>query len=592
MNALADLLSAAVEEVEAERQAAPDELELFEEPSEGTHALSARGRGPSPIPAGLSRYAADPEIAPARRTPTEAARTSPPAAAARGTSPSEWPSKHGADPPAKERRPGAAPSLSRRSSGNSEFDIEFEAAQSRLCKPLSSTADDEFDDFNEGPVEAVDLRTPPGPSASGASSSFRAAEGRQTPPPPSTLGAAAKPPLPPRESGGGERLRARIELPRAARPTSAPVSRDVSPSPAGPAPAAAASAGASPSKGPAEEKAQDLTSVIRGGWSQIQALNRQYARAPARRARGDGAGARAASAAGPAGPASAAEQEWEDVERLRAAAPAERRGVAPGPQAALSYDEAAAWFASRDLSDAARGIQAEAKRPAGVLAALAALFSRGASWPKAPSPLTDERDRVFTYARVAFDNEEPMHLRVLQSVFMKLTGAKLPCPRYGKHWDIIGFQGTDPATDLRGVGMFGLLQILYFASKHGDLAREVHRLSRDEYQSFPFAVVSLNVSRLALEALREGRLTDACRRRAAVAPVVHEFAFGALFDFYSTWKAGRCTIKDFDSVFYKELTAKCKKRPEKILAAFKEATNPSRRRIDVDKDAAPLSFMD
>ena len=26
-------------------------------------------------------------------------------------------------------------------------------------------------------------------------------------------------------------------------------------------------------------------------------------------------------------------------------------------------------------------------------------------------------------------------------------------PRYGGHWEEIGFQGTDPATDLRGVGM-------------------------------------------------------------------------------------------------------------------------------------------
>lgn len=31
------------------------------------------------------------------------------------------------------------------------------------------------------------------------------------------------------------------------------------------------------------------------------------------------------------------------------------------------------------------------------------------------------------------------------------------CLRYGQHWELIGFQGTDPATDLRGVGMLGIL---------------------------------------------------------------------------------------------------------------------------------------
>lgn len=33
-------------------------------------------------------------------------------------------------------------------------------------------------------------------------------------------------------------------------------------------------------------------------------------------------------------------------------------------------------------------------------------------------------------------------------------------PRFGPHWESVGFQGDDPATDLRGYGMLGLLQML------------------------------------------------------------------------------------------------------------------------------------
>ena len=32
--------------------------------------------------------------------------------------------------------------------------------------------------------------------------------------------------------------------------------------------------------------------------------------------------------------------------------------------------------------------------------------------------------------------------------------------RIGEHWQVIGFQGSDPATDLRGVGIFGLFLLL------------------------------------------------------------------------------------------------------------------------------------
>jgi hypothetical protein len=31
--------------------------------------------------------------------------------------------------------------------------------------------------------------------------------------------------------------------------------------------------------------------------------------------------------------------------------------------------------------------------------------------------------------------------------------------RRGSHWQELGFQGDDPATDLRGCGMLGLLQV-------------------------------------------------------------------------------------------------------------------------------------
>ena len=41
-----------------------------------------------------------------------------------------------------------------------------------------------------------------------------------------------------------------------------------------------------------------------------------------------------------------------------------------------------------------------------------------------------------------FNNDDAMHSRVLQTIYRQLTGAKVDCPRYGSHWEQIGFQGT------------------------------------------------------------------------------------------------------------------------------------------------------
>lgn len=39
------------------------------------------------------------------------------------------------------------------------------------------------------------------------------------------------------------------------------------------------------------------------------------------------------------------------------------------------------------------------------------------------------------------DNSQPVHMRVLQTIYKRLIGSRLDCPRFGPHWENIGFQG-------------------------------------------------------------------------------------------------------------------------------------------------------
>ena len=78
--------------------------------------------------------------------------------------------------------------------------------------------------------------------------------------------------------------------------------------------------------------------------------------------------------------------------------------------------------------------------------------------------------------------------------------------RFGHHWDRLGFQGADPATDLRSMGIFGLLQLLFLACNLPKEADEILAYSRESGCNFPFAAVSLNMTKVTIEALREGKL--------------------------------------------------------------------------------------
>ena len=154
---------------------------------------------------------------------------------------------------------------------------------------------------------------------------------------------------------------------------------------------------------------------------------------------------------------------------------------------------------------------------------------------------------MFAIALRPFDNSESIQTRFLVTIYRKLTGnALFECRRFGNHWEDIGFQGTDPATDLRGVGLLGLLQILFLilSPETNLLAKEIYRLSVDRRQHFPFAVMSTNITQIALQVLREGLLNKECNEAKCVLKVFNWFYSGVFYRLYRIWREQNKTIID------------------------------------------------
>ena len=78
--------------------------------------------------------------------------------------------------------------------------------------------------------------------------------------------------------------------------------------------------------------------------------------------------------------------------------------------------------------------------------------------PKLNSPqLLETRDKILGLARTPMDRSV-LHERILMSVYRVITREETLPPRFGPRWETVGFQGDDPATDLRGAGMLGRLR--------------------------------------------------------------------------------------------------------------------------------------
>lgn len=101
--------------------------------------------------------------------------------------------------------------------------------------------------------------------------------------------------------------------------------------------------------------------------------------------------------------------------------------------------------------------------------------------------------------------------------------------------------------------MFGTLQLFHLVKNHKDFAKKVHKLSRDErqvrhyslllfvnkglflFQYFPFSVVSLNFTKVALQTMRSGILSSKFNKRGEILPVLNELLMGMYYELYIHW---------------------------------------------------------
>uniref|UniRef100_A0A8C0N461 ELMO domain-containing protein n=1 Tax=Canis lupus familiaris TaxID=9615 RepID=A0A8C0N461_CANLF len=227
----------------------------------------------------------------------------------------------------------------------------------------------------------------------------------------------------------------------------------------------------------------------------------------------------------------------------------------------ISFSEALQHFQTLDLSSFKKRIQPTIRRT-GLAALRHCLFGP----PKLHQGLREERDLVLTIAQCGLDSQDPMHGRVLQTIYKKLTGSKFDCALHGDHWEDLGFQGANPATDLRGAGFLALLHLLYLVmdSKTLLMAQEIFRLSRHHIQQFPFCLMSVNITRIAIQALREECLSRECNRQQKVIPVVNSFYAATFLRLAHVWRTQQKTIADSGFVL-KDLEVLAKKSPRRLL---------------------------
>merc|ERR1712157_31859 len=100
-----------------------------------------------------------------------------------------------------------------------------------------------------------------------------------------------------------------------------------------------------------------------------------------------------------------------------------------------------------------------------------------------------------------YDSENQVHEDKLKKIWdLTANNDEKLTSRISEQWKYLGFQGTDPATDFRGMGRLGLENMLHFCQNHPDIKKFILEASHPK-TGYPFAMLAINLTALLVELL-------------------------------------------------------------------------------------------
>jgi len=202
-------------------------------------------------------------------------------------------------------------------------------------------------------------------------------------------------------------------------------------------------------------------------------------------------------------------------------------------------------------------------------------------WNQTPEIYNYHLDEFKRKVSEVYNNTDENHEKLL----MRLWDLSFPEEelesRISKKWQKLGFQGTDPSSDFRGAGIFGLFNLVYFAENYPEKFHSMLKKT-NELEGYPFAISGLNITNMLFNLLGFGfksNQKDHSASRKLICQVIfkddensdhiHRVNFGELFCLCfmildHEWYTSKAQYMDFPRVIQQTT-----KRFEEILPNFK-----------------------
>ncbi|KAK9692462.1 Aldehyde dehydrogenase family [Popillia japonica] len=138
----------------------------------------------------------------------------------------------------------------------------------------------------------------------------------------------------------------------------------------------------------------------------------------------------------------------------------------------------------------------------------------------------------------AYDSDNLTHEQKLYDLWANLMPNEPLESRVTKQWQDIGFQGDDPKTDFRGMGLLGLENLLFFATEYKTVAAHVLSHSNHPLYGYFFAIVGINLTSMAWKLLKSGDAKTYIYNVSKSLPTIrlfHQFYSYLFYEFDKYW---------------------------------------------------------
>ncbi|XKL59189.1 hypothetical protein PGB90_000205 [Kerria lacca] len=161
-------------------------------------------------------------------------------------------------------------------------------------------------------------------------------------------------------------------------------------------------------------------------------------------------------------------------------------------------------------------------------------------------------EEITVLAKIPYDAENKEHESKLLDLWHLLRPDTPLRSRISKQWQEIGFQGIDPKTDFRGMGILGLENLLFFVREYNNQAIYVLQRSLHPTQGYAFAILGINITNMALNLLIDGSAKTHfynISRRMPNIDIFHRFYCYLFLEFDKFWIISKpVNIMDFVSI--------------------------------------------